>query len=81
MGHTSHQGSHVAMKNGRSKIACLMAGLYFSNVQRSTIRCNNNTTYFEPSIFVYLQLVIITEFLCPVEPLYFSDEKSITVEK
>ena len=21
------------------------------------------------------------EFLCPVEPLYFSDEKSITVEK
>ena len=44
------------MKNGRSNMAHLMAGLYISNVRRSTISRNNNTTYFEPSIFVYVHV-------------------------
>ena len=34
-----------------------------------------------PWIMPFISLSISQEFLCPVEPLYFSDEKSITVEK
>ena len=56
LGHTTYLGSHVAMKNGRSNMAHLTAGLYISNVRRSTISRNNNTTYFEPSIFVYVHV-------------------------
>ena len=54
LGHTTYLGSNVAMKNGRSNMAHLMAGLHISNVWRSTISCNNNTTYLESSIFVYV---------------------------
>ena len=33
-------------------------------------------------IIIYLSFLYwYQEFLCPVEPLYFSDEKSISVEK
>ena len=56
LGHTTYLGSHVAMKNGRSNMAHLTARLYISNVQRSTISRNNNTAYFEPSIFVYVHV-------------------------
>ena len=56
LGYTVYLGSHVAMKNGRSNMAHLTAGLYISNVWRSTISHNNNTTYFEPSIFVYVHV-------------------------
>ena len=49
-------GSHVAMTNSRSKMAHLTAGLYISNVRRSTIGRNNDTTYFEPSIFVHVHV-------------------------
>ena len=56
LGHTTYLGSHVAMKNGRSNMAHLMAALYISNIQRSTISRNNNTAYFEPSIFVYVHV-------------------------
>ena len=56
MGHTTYLDSHVAMKNGRSNMAHLTAGLYIKNVWRSMISCNNNTTYFGPSIFVYMHV-------------------------
>ena len=56
MGHKPYLDSHVAMKHGRSNMAHLMAGLYIKNVQRSTISLNNNTTYFEPSILVYVHV-------------------------
>ena len=56
LGYTTYLGSQVAMKNGRSNMAHLTAGLYISNVWRSTISRNNNTTYFEPSIFVYVHV-------------------------
>ena len=56
MGHKPYLDSHVAMKNGRSNIAHLMAGLYIKNVQKSTISRNNNTTYFGPSILVYVHV-------------------------
>ena len=56
LGHATYLGSHVAMKNGRSNMAHLMGGLYISNARRSTISRNNNTTYFEPSIFVYVHV-------------------------
>ena len=59
LGHTTYLGSHVAMENGRSNMAHLTAGLYISNVQRSTIGRNNNTTYFEPSIFVYVHVYFV----------------------
>ena len=55
LGYTTYLDSHVAMKNGRSNMAHLTAGLYISNVRRSTIS-RNNTTYFEPSIFVYVHV-------------------------
>ena len=56
LGYATYLGSHVAMKNGRSNMAHLTAGLYISNVWRNTISRNNNTTYFEPSIFVYVHV-------------------------
>ena len=56
LSHTTYLSSHVAMKNGRSNMAHLRAGLYISNVWRSTISRNNNTTYFEPSIFAYVHV-------------------------
>ena len=56
MGHKTYLDSHVAMKNGRSNMAHLTAGLYIKNVLRSTIGHNNNTTYFGPSILVYLHV-------------------------
>ena len=56
MGLKTYLDSHVAMKNGRSNMAHLMAGLYIKNVQRSTISSNNNTTYFGPSILVYVHV-------------------------
>ena len=56
MGHKTYLDSHVAMKNGRSNMAHLMAGLYIKNVRRSTINRNNNTTYFGPSILVYVHV-------------------------
>ena len=56
MGHKTYLDNHFAMKNGRSNMAHLMAELYIKNVQRSTISCNNNTTYFGPSILVYVHV-------------------------
>ena len=56
LGYTTYLSSHVAMKNGRSNMAHLTAGLYISNVRRSMISRNNNTTCFEPSIFVYVHV-------------------------
>ena len=56
LGHTTYLGSHVAMKNGRSNMAHLTAELYISNVRRSTIGRNSNTTNFELSIFVYVHV-------------------------
>ena len=56
MGHKTYLNSQVAMKNGRSNMAHLTAGLYIKNVRRSTISCNNNTTYFGPSILVYVHV-------------------------
>ena len=56
MGHKTFLDSHVAMENGRSNIAHLTAGLYIKNVRRSTISRNNNTTYFGPSILVYVHV-------------------------
>ena len=55
MGHKTYLDNHVAMKNGRSNMAHLMAGL-FKNVRRSTISHNNNTTYFGPSCLVYVHV-------------------------
>ena len=37
MGHKTYLDSHVEMKNGRSNMAHLMAGLCIKNVRRSTI--------------------------------------------
>ena len=56
MDHKTYLDSHVAMKNGRLNMAHLMAGLYIKNVRRSTISRNNNTTYFGPSILVYVHV-------------------------
>ena len=56
MGHKTYLDSHVAVNNGRSNMAHLTAGLYIKNVQRSMISCNNNTTYFGPSILVYVHV-------------------------
>ena len=56
MGHKTYLDSTVAMKNGRSNMAHLMAGLYIKNVWRSTISHNNNITYFGPSILVYVHV-------------------------
>ena len=56
MAHKTYLDNHVAMKNGRSNMAHLTAGLYIKNVQRSTISRNNNTTYFVPSILVYVHV-------------------------
>ena len=56
MGHKTYLDSHVAMKNGRSNMAHLTAGLYTKNVRRSMISRNNNTTYFGPSILVYVHV-------------------------
>ena len=56
MGHKTYLDSPVAMKNGRSNMAHLMAGLYIKNVWRSTISHNNNITYFGPSILVYVHV-------------------------
>ena len=56
MGHKTYLDSHVVMKHGRSIMAHLMAGLYIKNVRRSTISRNNNTTYFGPSILVYVHV-------------------------
>ena len=56
MGHKTYLDSHVAMKNGRSKMAHLTAGLYIKNVRRSTISRKNNTTYFGPSILVFVHV-------------------------
>ena len=54
MGHKTYLDSHAAMENGRSNKVHLMAGMYIKNVPGSTISCNNNTTYFRPSILVYV---------------------------
>ena len=54
--HTTCLDSHVAMKNGRSNMAQLTAGLYIGNIWGSTISRSNNTTYFERSIFVYVHV-------------------------
>ena len=56
MGYKTYLDSHVAMKNGRLNMAHLTAWLYIKNVRRSTISRNNNTTYFEPSILVYVHV-------------------------
>ena len=56
LNHTTYLSSHVAMKNGRSNMAHLRAGLYVKNVWRSTISHNNNITYFGPSILVYVHV-------------------------
>ena len=56
MGHKTYLDNHVAMKNGRSNMAHLMAGLYIKNVWRSTISHNNNTTYFGRSCLVYVHV-------------------------
>ena len=56
MGHKTYLDSHVAMKNGRSNMAHLTAGLYIKDVRRSTISRNNNRTCFGPSILVYVQV-------------------------
>ena len=56
MGHKTYLDSHVAMKSGRSNMAHLTAGLYIKNVWRNTISRNNNTTYFGPSILVYVHV-------------------------
>ena len=56
MGHKTYLDSHVAMKNGRSNMAHLAAGLFIKNVWRSMISRNNNTTYFGPSILVYVHV-------------------------
>ena len=53
MGHKTHLDSPVAMKNGRSNMTHLTAGLYIKNVWRSTTSHNNNITYFGPSILVF----------------------------
>ena len=44
-------------------------------VDRSRVKYMSNRSYNADFLYWY------QEFLCPVEPLYFSDEKSITVEK
>ena len=56
MGHKTYLDSPVAMKNGRSNMAHLTAGLYIKNVWRSTISDNNKITYFGPSILVYVHV-------------------------
>ena len=56
MGHKTCLDSHAAMKNGRSNMSHLTAGLYIKHVRRSMIRRNNNTTYFGPSILVYVHV-------------------------
>ena len=57
MGHKTYLDSHFTMKNGRLNMAHLTAGLFIKNVQRSTIsHNNNNTTYFGPSILVYVHV-------------------------
>ena len=56
MGQKTYLDSPVAMKNGRSNMAHLTAGLYIKNVWRSTISHNNNITYFGPSILVYVHV-------------------------
>ena len=56
MGHNSSLDSHGAMKNGRSNMAHLTAGLCIKNVRRNTISSNKNTTYFGPSILVYVHV-------------------------
>ena len=61
MGHKTYLDSHVAMKNGRSNMAHLMAGLYIKNVRRSMISCNNNTTYCGPSILVYVHVNFVIQ--------------------
>ena len=60
MGHKTYLKTyHVTMKNGRSNMAHLTAGLYIKNVQRSTISCNNNTTNFGPSILVCVHVKFV----------------------
>ena len=56
MGHKTYLYSHSAMKNGRSKMAHLTAGLYIKKVWRSTVSNNNNTTYFGTSVLVYVHV-------------------------
>ena len=59
MGHKTLMARHVEMKNGISNMAHLMAGLYITNVWRSTISRNNYMTYFGPSILAYVHVKFV----------------------
>ena len=67
MGHKTYLDSPVAIKNDRSNMANLTAGLYIKNVWRSMISHNNNITYFGPSILVYVHV----NFVIPLATFYF----------